>query len=57
MSPSQGAAWRRINPAAWAKDGAELDWATASKPCNRLLIEQDLGEPVRATRIGPIAGT
>jgi hypothetical protein len=57
MSPSQGAAWRRINPAAWAKDGAELDWATASKPCNRLLIEQDLGEPVCATRIGPIAGT
>lgn len=50
-------AWRRINPAAWEKDGAELDWATANKPCNYLLIEQDLGEPACATRIGPIAGT
>ena len=50
-------AWRRINPAAWEKDGAELDWATANKPCNHLLIEQDLGEPACATRTGPIAGT
>lgn len=50
-------AWRRINPAAWEKDGAELDWATANKPCNHLLIEQDLGEPACAMRTGPIAGT
>lgn len=50
-------AWRKIHPEAWAKEGAELDWATARKPCNHLLIEQDLGEPACATRIGPIAGT
>lgn len=49
-------AWRKIHPEAWAKEGAQLDWATARKPCNHLLIEHDLGEPACATRIGPIAG-
>lgn len=33
-----------------------LDWATANKPCNFLLIERDLGEAPCATRVGPIAG-
>lgn len=33
-----------------------LDWATPTKPCNHILIEQDLGEPDCAKRIGPIAG-
>lgn len=50
-------AWRKIYPQAWQKEGAELDWATAQKPCNHLLIEQDLGQPACATRIGPIADT
>jgi hypothetical protein len=49
-------AWRKVYPQAWQKEGAELDWATAQKPCNHLLIEQDLGQPACATRIGPIAG-
>src|SRR5690606_9403949 len=46
-------AWRKIFPEEWDKDGAELGWATANKPCIHLLIEQDLGEPACATRIGP----
>jgi hypothetical protein len=49
-------AWRKIFVEAWEKEGAELDRATAGKRCNHLLIEQDLGEPACATRIGPIAG-
>lgn len=49
--------WRAIYPEHWTEDGAELDWATAMKPCNHLLIERDLGEPSCATRTGPIAGT
>lgn len=48
--------WRKINPKAWERDGAELDWATPMKSCNHILIEQDLGEPACATRVGPIAG-
>jgi|CXWL01.1.fsa_nt_gi hypothetical protein len=49
--------WRKIYPDAWDKEGAELDWATARKPCNHLLIEQELPEPTCAIRIGPIAGS
>lgn len=49
--------WRKIYPEAWEKEGAELDWATAMKPCNHLLIQKDLGEPTCATRTGPIAGS
>jgi len=49
--------WRRIYPEAWQAEDAELDWATADKPCNHLLIEQDLGPAPRANRIGPIAGS
>lgn len=49
--------WRKIVPDRWEKDGAQLDWATGGKPCNHLLIEQDLGQPTCATRIGPIAGS
>lgn len=48
--------WRKIYPRMWEEKGAKLDWATAQKPCNHLLIEQDLGEPACATRVGPIAG-
>ena len=48
--------WRKVNPKAWERAGADLDWATPMKPCNHILIEQDLGEPGCATRIGPIAG-
>ena len=48
--------WRRIYPAAWKKEGAELDWATPMKPCNHLLIEQDLGESDCATRVIPVEG-
>lgn len=50
-------AWRVISPEAWQRDGAELDWATGNQLCNHLLIEQDLGEPSCATRLGPIAGS
>lgn len=49
--------WRKIYPEAWQEDGADLDSATAGKPCNHLLIEQDLAEPGCATRVGPIAGS
>jgi hypothetical protein len=49
--------WRVIAPQQWEKEGAQLDWATGMKPCNHLLIEQDLGQPRCATRIGPIAGS
>jgi len=48
--------WRRVYPEAWKKKGAELDWATAMKPCNYLLIDRDLGDPVCATRTSPVAG-
>jgi hypothetical protein len=48
--------WRKIFPDKWEKEGAKLDWATSGKPCNHLLIQQDLGQPTCATRIGPIAG-
>ncbi len=48
--------WRKIYPEAWRKAGAELDWATAKKPCNHLLIEKDLGDTKCATRTGPISG-
>lgn len=49
--------WRNVYPEAWEKDGAQLDWATANKPCNHLLIQKDIGEPACATRTGPIAGS
>jgi hypothetical protein len=49
--------WRKIFPEKWEKEGAQLDWATSGKPCNHLLIQQDLGQPTCATRIGPIAGS
>ena len=49
--------WRKINPQAWEREGARLHWATMGKPCKHLLIEQDLGLPTCATRIGPIAGS
>lgn len=49
--------WRKNYPEAWQEDGADLDSATACKPCNHLLIEQDFGEPGCATRVGPIAGS
>jgi hypothetical protein len=49
--------WRQIYPETWRAEDAELDWATVDKPCNHLLIEQNLGKAPRAERIGPIAGT
>lgn len=49
--------WRKIYPEYWARPGARIDSATAGKPCNHLLIEQDLGEAACVTRTGPIAGT
>jgi len=48
--------WRRVYPETWKKKGAELDWATAMKPCNYLFIDRDLGESVCATRTSPVAG-
>lgn len=48
--------WRRINPAAWKQEGAQLDWATSMKKCNHLLINQDLGDCSCATRISPAVG-
>lgn len=49
-------ACQKIQLDAWAKEGAELDWATAMKPCNHLLIERDLGGTNCASRTGAIAG-
>lgn len=49
--------WRKIHPERWHDDNADVDSATAMKPCNHLLIEKDLGEPACATRVGPIATT
>jgi len=50
-------AWRKIYPERWHDDDADVNSATAMKPCNHLLIEKDLGEPACATRVGPIANT
>ena len=49
-------AWRKIYPEAWKEKGAELDWATAGKSCNYLLIDRDLGEAACAARTRPVAG-
>ena len=46
--------WRKFYPEQWARENAQLDWATSRKNCNHLLIQGDFGVPSCATRIGPI---
>ena len=48
--------WRKLNPQAWERENAELDWATPMKHCNHLLLSGDFGVPDCATRTGPIDG-
>lgn len=48
--------WRKVYPEHWQDPDAKLDHALAGKPCNHLLIAQDLGECPSAIRTGPYAG-
>jgi hypothetical protein len=48
--------WRRLNREAWSRDDAKLYSATFGKPCNHLLLFEDVGDLPFATRIGPIDG-